>query len=226
MIASTATRPPRSPGRSTCSSSSASPPACGSWRCSGAHELTVAEIVGRDAARAVERLHAPRQAARGRPRPRPQGRRVHVLRRERRRDARLRRRRCGSSCGARCATPCSRPTAAAPTGSCGRAGRAAGWPDAVAGEMERHWSPGPHVGVARPGPAGAGPAGRRRRHRVGRRHGRRSSSPRGPAAGRASTGASGCSPRRARGCVARRRCGLRMADAQRLPYRSVASTRR
>ncbi len=45
--------------------------------------------------------------------------------------------------------------------------RAGGWPDAVAGEMDRHLVPGAELGIARPRCRGAGAPRRRGGHRVG-----------------------------------------------------------
>ena len=119
----------------------------------------------------VERVDPPRPPARGGPRARPQGRRLHVLRPQRGRDARRRRASCGSWSRARCATPSSeddrtrrREGRPCPRARC-RLARRRGGRDGPALVAR------PHVGVARARHGRPGPAGRRRRRRLGRRLG-------------------------------------------------------
>ena len=96
----------------------------------------------RDAPRPVERVDAPRQAEGRGAGARPARGGVDFLRPQRGRHAGPGAARVGARPrrGARFAHRST--TRSGRRRWCARAERAAGWPDAVAGEMERHWSPG------------------------------------------------------------------------------------
>ena len=107
-----------------------------------AEELTVAELVTiTELAQSSVSTHLGKLRD-ARPPARPAGGRLHALRAQRRHHAGRREAGLVAECVARSRTRCSTAIAVAAPDVLKARERASAWPDTVAGQMERHYSPG------------------------------------------------------------------------------------